>query len=110
MKIPKKLYHATLDLWDAFSITEGGFETEITYFCSEIHHAAEFLQKIHGDGEYHVVEVDTSTLDINNLEESTDHNPDFYSKDLKSYVYFGWIEEESVSEEVTTCNIWKEYK
>src|SRR5699024_11274114 len=87
MNIPDKLYHATLYEDDAYAIAEGGFDTNITYFCSEIYHAAEFLYLIHGSGEYYVVEIDTTKLDPNKLHESTDHDPDFYSKDLKSYVY-----------------------
>lgn len=39
---PKKLYHATLHWDDAGAIEEEGFDTRITYFCSEVHHAAEF--------------------------------------------------------------------
>ena len=107
MKTINKLYHATLHENDAYVITEGGFDTKITYLCSEIHHAAEFLQLIHGEGEYYVVEVDATKLDVENLEESTDHDPAFYSKDLKSYVYLGWIDEDLISDNIHACNIWR---
>ena|SRR5699024_1663203 len=98
MEIPKKLYHVTTTRDAAVSIYLNGFNTDLTYFCETIDHAIEFFYRIHGDIEYQSIEVDVSKLDIEKLEESTDHNPRFFSKGLKAYVYEGKVPKEAITE------------
>lgn len=103
----KYLYHATSEE-NAMAILDDGFDTNITYFCGSPEHAAEFLYMVHGEGLYHVIEVDVSKLDGNNLEESFDHNPKFYTPGLKAYVHFGEVPWEALADRYFITGIKKQ--
>ena len=87
----KYLYHATTQIKNVTDIMSNGFNTEETYFCTKVDHAAMFMDLYHGKGVCYVLEIDVSNLNMNKLEVSDDHNPDFFPKDLKAYVYKGVI-------------------
>ncbi|MFB4473736.1 hypothetical protein ACDI16_12500 [Oceanobacillus caeni] len=100
----KYLYHAT-SKENAMEIIINGFNDKVTFFCTEPKHTGEFMSLYHGKGTYTVIEVDVSKLDLKKLEKSNDHNPDYFSKGLKAYVYNGEISAETITDSYLEMNI-----